>query len=335
MADPGSSLGLRRANVTARLPPGSRLLLLDASDVLRRLGDREAAVLCAPIADRAMLPGVLRAAREADAVLGLSAPFVPGDRDAPARFFAEVCGAAQQVQYQGPIFLQAGPIRLSPADGANAARLADHVFRYLDAGFTLVSLDAARLDPREAAKVCAEVARPAVEANVSIEVAPPRVDGPRGSKGFLTNLSREGIAPRFLKLDPVGLSLGSEPSALVALAQAALMAGTLLSTEDASGLPYRAGRALACAGLRKFDAAADFGRAALAGQPAALREALADRALAAGLPVSDLVALRGGDPADLGAAERVEALAYLQAQGWLEALGSAGTAGQPAGADFG
>ncbi|MHB8876464.1 MAG: hypothetical protein ACYC8T_22445 [Myxococcaceae bacterium] len=326
------ALSLRRGNVEARLPKGSSLLLLDAWDVVRSLGDR--AVLCAPIAVAAALPGVLRAAREADSVLGVCCPYRPNDREAPARFFDAVCAAAEASRFRGPLFLQGGPIRLGPADAGTPERVADLVFRYIEAGFTLVSIDASRLSSREAARVSAVAAQPAAEAEVSFEVALPRAGGskPIGDRAgaLLLALAGAGAAPRFLRVDAKTLlsaAGGGDPSlALASLGEAAAGSGAVTALEAFANVPADAVRAFARAGLRKLDAAGDFGNAALAGRPPLQRETLTAQAEAAGLPVTDLLALRGEDPADEGAAERIEALSYAYAQEWFEALGTAGSA---------
>ena len=74
------------------------------------------ALPCVPVPVRAMLPGLLAAARSEDAVLGLMCPHPLADRGAAERFVQRVRQAAEADGHARPVFLQAGPVRVSKVE---------------------------------------------------------------------------------------------------------------------------------------------------------------------------------------------------------------------------
>ena len=174
-------LPFRPTNAVARLGQGSPLPLLNPRDLLKALRNRECAVLCVPVTARFALGGLFRAARDQDAVLGLSCPYVPGDRNGPYRFFQATREAGDETQHRRPFFLQGGPLRLAPNDAEALQPFTDTVFRFVDAGFSLLSVDASRLSLEANIRACAEITQLAVERELSIEVAAPQVGDGRTS----------------------------------------------------------------------------------------------------------------------------------------------------------
>ena len=298
-------LSLRPANVVARLGARSRLPLLNPRDLARALeAGRKAALLCVPVPSVAILPGLLRAARDCDAVLGLACPCPPAGRDGPTRFFEAVRAAAEEIGHRRPLFLQAGPIRIDCAEAVGL--LAAEVYRYIDAGFTLVSLDASALPPEESLGLCAEVAQAASERELSVELVAPRYAAGRPStgelRGYLEGLVQRRVEGRFIRLTGANFVAealdGSQvPGDLAALAdfqEVAAEHGAWLTIEDLGARPLLS--LWRKAGARKVDAAGPFARI-----------------------------LAGQDPP---VQERVEALAYGELFDLLHGAGAVGSARQ-------
>ncbi|MBI3183820.1 MAG: hypothetical protein HYZ28_16910 [Myxococcales bacterium] len=333
----GKLLALRPTNAVARLGQASALPLLNPGDLTRALGEPPAALLCVPVVARAALGGLFRAARLADAVLGISAPFTPADRDGAARLFGEMIEAAEATGHQRPIFAQAGPIRVSQASAENVGALEEAAFRFVDAGFTLLSVDASRLAPEAAAQACARIAQPALERELPVELALPRVARSGSAlEEWLEALRAERLPPRYLRVEASSLVLGGGPEGEAApdfdrireLALVAAGQGAALTLEDDGAVPFRLAGSLVEAGVRKLDAAEVFARIAAQVLPGKDREKLSSKARAAQLPLSDLLALVWAALSELPApaAERIEAMSFFEAEGWLEALGGAGSA---------
>src|SRR5687767_10334841 len=136
-------LSLRPTSAAARLGQGSALPLLNPRDLVRALDESQTPVACVPVAAPDAVPGLLRAARGQRAALGLGGPGGPGSRDGPSRVFARVQAASEEIRHQRPVFLQAGAIRLVSAVRRALEQRVEDVYRFLDAGFALVSVDAA------------------------------------------------------------------------------------------------------------------------------------------------------------------------------------------------
>lgn len=331
-------LALRPTNAASRLGPSSLLPLLNVRELLRANEGQPGALACVQIAAAPVLPAVLRAARDEDAAIGLSCAFRPSQRDAAERFFQQLRSAAAELDYRRPVFLQAGPMRLTSLEGRAVEAAAGDVFRFIDAGFTLISLDVSALDAEEAVRV-AEIARPAIERELAVEIAPPRVGGQDAASDlerFLERLAGDGLRPDLIRVSsrtvvPEALPGAPEPEPdfefLQELSQVASAHGAALALED-HGTPHRRLSAWAAAGVRKVDVGEPLARRVLQVLPSEVQETLAGRAQAARIGLGELLA-QLGDP--LGAVsdaerERAEALCYGDAADLLAAIGAQGSA---------
>jgi len=143
---------LRPTHVMQALPTGSPLLLLNPRD-LRRADPAPLPRVRVPA--RFLLEPLLRAARDADALLGLS-PLGVGPGPGVGRFAGALMAAAEEVGFGAPLFMATPPLH-APASGEPGDRLRDEIQRYLDAGFTEI--------------VLAAVAGPSVASLESLDVA--------------------------------------------------------------------------------------------------------------------------------------------------------------------
>ncbi|RKH14031.1 hypothetical protein D7V97_03970 [Corallococcus sp. CA053C] len=240
-------LTLRPGNVVARVGPGSRVPLLDPRELLRALESVPAALPCLPVLAKGSLPGLLRAARAEDSVLGLACPHPLADRGAAERFVQAVHAAAVEAEHTRPLFLQAGPVRVGSTDADVLDGLKDGLFRVVDAGFALVSLELSRLTSYEAVEAVTALVAPLTERELSLEVSAPQFasGGLLDACGTLLEGLSSYVAAGVRKVDcggPFGpLALRAWPpeerAQVVAKALAAGMpAGELLSMLE-EGLP--------------------------------------------------------------------------------------------------
>jgi hypothetical protein len=277
------------------------------------------------VVSRAALPGLLRAARTEDAVLGLVCPHPLADRGAPERFIEALRWATAVASHERPVFLEAGPVRVTREDEAS---LRDGLFRVVDAGFTLVSLDVTRLPVEDAIPAVAAIVGAVLERELSLEVSLPEPEGApahEAARALLEGLSAAGVPVRFLR----AAGQGDEPDveALQALVECAGAFGASLSLEEPHASSFRSLPAYVAAGVRKLAAPAPFGRVALNAHPEEERLAIAERSLSAGVPAGELLAmLEERLPALTPAArERVEALSFAEAVELFSRVGASRT----------
>ncbi|AKQ66653.1 hypothetical protein A176_003565 [Myxococcus hansupus] len=170
-------LTLRPGNTVARVGHGSRVPLLNPRELLRALARAPVSLPCLPVQAKGALPGLLRAARSEDAVLGLACPHPLSDRGAPERFVLAAHQVAAESEHARPLFLQAGPIRVARADADTLDALKEGIYRVVDAGFSLVSLDLSRLDSYEAVEAVTALVAPVTERELALELTAPAPSG--------------------------------------------------------------------------------------------------------------------------------------------------------------
>jgi len=328
-------LALRPTSAAQRLGD-STLPLLNPRDLARALDEAAVPLVCVPVPALEAIPGLLRAARDEDAVLGLAAPYQPEHRDAADRFFEALRAAAEECHHRRPVFLQAGPIRLTSAEPRGLQLRAEDVFRFVDAGFSLVSVDCSTLVPEAGVMVASELVQAAVERELSVEIAAPVDESGRAGaaalQACLEGFASKRVAVRFVRVRSTQLlaeggGANLDLPALRELSDVARRFGAWLSVEEV-GTSVRALPGWGPAGARKVDMGAPFARVVLGALEPDLRASLEVRAIATSIPTWELLA-QFGDPlqeAPAGAREKVEALSYAEALELLERAGARGSA---------
>lgn len=324
-------LTLRPTSVVARLGTASRLPVLNPRDLVTALEKLPAALPCLPVPCRPMLPGLLAAARGEDAVLGLVCPHPLADRGAAERFVASVQQVAEADGHSRPLFLQAGPVRVSKVEPESLGQLQEGLFRLVDAGFSLVSLDVSRLEARVAPEVVRRLATAVVERELALEVSLPAVsagDELEGARALLEGLRRQGVGARFLRVSESVLG-EEEPDVqfLQGLVELAAQYGAGVAVGEAGRRSARVLPTYVAAGVKKVECAAPFEKLALAAYPEPVRASLEQKAEKAGVGAGELLGLMGEQLAPLDAqdASRLEALTFAEASEVLAALGASRT----------
>ncbi|NNB90443.1 hypothetical protein [Corallococcus exiguus] len=321
-------LSLRPGNVVARVGPGSRVPLLDPRELLAALESTPMALPCLPVLSKGALPGLLGAARAEDSVLGLSCPHPLADRGAPERFVRAVHAAAQEAEHTRPLFLQAGPLRVASTDADVLDALQDGIFRVVDAGFALVSLDLSRLTSYEAVEAVNALVGPLKERELSLEVSPPQLSSGGlvdACATLLEGLAQWQVPLRFLRVSDAQLGEGElDVELLRQVVETAAGKGVSVSVAEASTGPARGLSSYVAVGVRKVDRGGPFGPLALRAWPPEVREAVVARAQAAGMPAGELLSVleEGLPPLSPAARETLEALSFAEATEALVSLGA-------------
>ncbi len=326
-------LALRPANAVARLGPKARLPLLSPHELLRALEGAPVALPCVPVQVKAAVPGLLAAARAEDAVLGLACTHPLADRGAGERFLETVKAAAAEAEHARPLFLQAGPVRVTRPGPEGLGPQQESIARLVEAGFTLVSLDVSRLDTPTAVEAARELSAPLSERELPLELSLPMPANELArvtdtSRSLLEGLRQAGVAARFLRV-PVS-ALGEEEldvGLLHLVVKLAAEFGVAVTVGEVSERSARALPTFVAAGVRKVDCAGPFERLALKAWPEEARALVEQRARATGMSPGELVGLLEEQlPAlEPAARERLEALSFTEAVEMLSALGASRT----------
>lgn len=324
-------LTLRPTSVVARLGLRSRLPVLNPRELLAALEGLPVALPCLPIPVRPILPGLLAAARGEDAVLGLTCPHPLADRGAAERFMNAVREVAEADGHARPVFLQAGPVRVPRAEPETLEQLEEGVFRLVDAGFTLVSLDVTRLEADAAAEAVRRLSGAVVERELALEVSlPAGAEGSEldGAQALLGDLGRLGLPVLFLRVSAA--LLGEEDQDvrfLRSLVELAGQHGAGVTVGEAGRRSARVLPTYVAAGVKKVECVAPFERLALASYPETVRAGLEQKAEKAGLGAGELLGVLGARLPALEDSEatRLEALAFTEASEVLASLGASRT----------
>ncbi|WNG47827.1 hypothetical protein F0U60_29600 [Archangium minus] len=324
-------LTLRPTSVVARLGTASRLPVLNPRELLKALDKVPAALPCLPVPIRPMLPGLLAAARGEDAVMGLLCPHPLADRGAAERFVTAVQQVAEADGHKRPLFLQAGPVRVPKAEPEALGLLQEGLFRLVDAGFSLVSLDVTRLPADAAVEAVRRLSGPVVERELALEVSLPagsEGDELEGGRALLEGLQRQGVSVRFLRISAAVLSEEDQDvQFLRSLVELAGQYGAGVAVGEAGRRSARVLPTYVAAGVKKVECVAPFERLALASYPDTVRASLEQKAEKAGLGAGELLGVVGEQLASLEAqdASRLEALTFAEASEVLAALGASRT----------
>ncbi|WP_434379803.1 hypothetical protein [Melittangium boletus] len=324
-------LTLRPTSVVARLGPASRLPVLNPRELSRALEGQPTALPCLPVPVPTMLPGLLAAGRGQDAVLGLVCPHPLAERGAAERFVAAVQQVAEADGHARPLFLQAGPVRVPGAAPASLGPLQEGLFRLVEAGFSLVSLDVTRLPAPAAVEAVLRLSETLIERELALEVSlPAGAEGEEldGARLLLEGIARRGATVRFLRVPEAALGEEAQDvQFLRGLVELAGQHGADVAVGEAARRSVRVLPTYVAAGVKKVECSAPFERLALVSYPEAVRAQLEDKARKAGVAAGQVLGLLGAQLAPLSAADegRLEALTFAEASEIIEALGASAT----------
>jgi len=326
-------LTLRPANAVARLGQKSRLPLLSPQELLRALAGAPVALPCVPVRAKAAVPGLLAAARAEDAVLGLACSHPLADRGATERFLAAVKAAAEEAEHSRPLFLQAGPVRVSKPKPEGVKLQQEAIYRLVDDGFSMVSLDVSRLEAAAAVEVVHTLSAPLRERELPLELTLPlprrEFETPADTAfPLLQGLRDAGVPVRFIRV-PVA-AFGEEDldvGLLHLLVEQASGFGVTVTVGEVTDRSVRTLPTLVAAGVRKVDCGGPFDRVALAAWTAEARAVVDQKAQEAGLEPAELLGLIEEQlPAPTPAAlQRLEAMSFAEATDMLALLGASRT----------
>lgn len=338
MNDHERILRLRPANVVGRLGEDSTLPILEPRRLGRALWEKGVPLLCVPVLIPPVMAGLLRAARELDAVIGLYCPALY-ERPVAAEAFITALKREGEGLHRKPFFLQAGPLRLNSSSPAALEQAYAVACKLLDAGFSLLSLDGSRLGVANSVQACGELMQATMGKGVAVELTAPRNAGGRtsseGLRNYLQCLEKAGARPDFVRVgvqlpEEVQRQEGLDTALLGELVAVASHFGVELTVADRGRTAQSEFTQWARVGARKLDAGDTFSRLVLDMLPEGVSQGLLAQAEETQIPVADLLGASESilQNLDSRAQERLEALSFADALALLGALRAAHSATQ-------
>jgi fructose-bisphosphate aldolase, class II len=277
----------------------SRVCLLSGRDVFSFLGGDDSIIMgCNPRIHH-VIPGIMRAAEELDAVVAFELTKTEGGIDGgytgqtPDRFVSSVIGYAEKNRFTKPFIIHADHVTVTGGTEAEIRESEELVAAQLKAGYTSVAVDASFTPLRDNIAITARLAGPVVAEGYGIEVELGDY-GPDGAstvttceeaEEFLSGLEAAGITPQLLAInngsrkgnylegEMVGIDL-ERTGEIFRIASAHGISG--LVQHGITGTPLRIVGKLADYGIRKGNIGTLWQNVGHAGLPLGLVDAMRD-----------------------------------------------------------
>lgn len=202
--------------VKKKMGAQSTACLLNGKDVFSSLQHENLIVMACNTRIRHVIPGIMKAAEELDAVVAFELTRTEGGLDGgytgqtPEVFFNTVIEYAERFRFNKPFIIHADHITVKNTSDAELAEAQELLASQIDAGFTSFALDASFNPLADNISIIGKLAEPVIAEGYSLEVELGEVK-PVGSESnlttvaeteaFLAGLSSHGIKPQLLAID--------------------------------------------------------------------------------------------------------------------------------------
>lgn len=202
--------------IRTKLGAASTVCLLNGRDVFNHLQQENLIVMACNPRIKHVIPGIMKAAEELDAVVAFELTRTEGGLDGgytgmtPAMFVTTLVDYAERCNFTRPFIIHADHITVKDTSPAEQAAATELIAAQLAAGYTSFALDASFNPLEENIRLVTELAQPVIAADYGLEVELGEVR-PVGSEsnlttmaeaeGFLEGLAARGVKPQLLAID--------------------------------------------------------------------------------------------------------------------------------------
>ncbi len=199
-----------------RLGPNSGICLLNGKEVFSALRRENTIVMACNPRIKHVIPGIMKAAEELDAVVAFELTQTEGGLDGgytgqtPQIFFDTIIEYADRSGFTMPFIVHGDHITIRNNSAEELARAGSLLKNQIDAGFTSFALDASFNPVSDNIRIVSALAPPIIEHGFGLEVELGEVK-PVGSESnlttlaetetFLSGLAEHGIRPDLLAID--------------------------------------------------------------------------------------------------------------------------------------
>ncbi len=209
-------LALRPPNATAKLSQGSKTCLLNSKDILKVLKDKKVIVMACNTRIKHVIPGIMRAAEELDAVvafeLAKSECTVGGGYTGfdPESYFNTVVGYAEELKFTRPFFIHGDHVTVKNTSQKAIESARELVEAELAAGYTSFAIDASFNELNDNIAITTQLAKPIVARGIGLEVEVGEIKSAGQEHAlttvdeaatFVSSLRSNGIHPDMLAIN--------------------------------------------------------------------------------------------------------------------------------------
>lgn len=206
-------LDFRPRHVRGKLGANSKVCLLSSRTILDALKDQELMVMACNIRIKHVVPGIMKAAQELDAVVAFEIAKSEGGLEGgytgftPQAFWDMIVAYAQDTGYTKPFFIHGDHITIKNQSKEEIESSRKLIDAELKAGFTSFCVDASFNEIPDNTRITTDLAKPLMKEEVGLEVEVGEIThvGKEGrlstveeSVEFISGLVKNGVKPNLL-----------------------------------------------------------------------------------------------------------------------------------------
>ena len=208
-------LDFRPEHVRGLLGANSKVCLLSSKTIINAIQNESFMVMACNIRIKHVVPGIMRAAQDQDAIVAFEIAKSEGGLDGgytgfvPQTFWETLIGYAEEVGYTKPFFIHGDHITVKDKSEKQISEARDLIAAELKAGYTSFCIDASFNEIPNNLKITTQLAKPLSDYDVGLEVEVGEIThvGREGrlttveeSKEFIGGFIQNGIQPNLLAI---------------------------------------------------------------------------------------------------------------------------------------
>jgi fructose-bisphosphate aldolase class II len=213
-------LDLRPEYIREKLGRKSKVCLLNSHDIFRVLKDQQVIVMACNARIKHVVPGIMRAAEELDAVVGLELAKTEGSVDGgytgqtPEIFFQTAVGYAETIGFSKPFFIHGDHTTVKDASPEAIHSAEEQIEAELEAGYTSIAIDASFNELEDNIRITSQLAALISPHGLGLEVEVGEVKS-AGQEAKLTTVAEatgfiDGLAENDVHPDLLAINNGSK-----------------------------------------------------------------------------------------------------------------------------
>lgn len=209
-------LDLRPDHIKEKLGSQSKVCLLNSHHIFSVLREERVIVMACNARIRHVIPGIMRAAEELDAVVAFELAKSEGGVDGgytgqtPEIFFETIVGYAEKIGFSRPFFIHADHITVKDSSGQAFDSAKELIQAELEAGYTSFAIDASFNELPDNTEITTKLAQPIVEQGLGLEVEvgeikyagmEAQITTVEEATAFVSGLAEGGVHPDLLAVN--------------------------------------------------------------------------------------------------------------------------------------
>ena len=209
-------LDLRPEHIREKLGSRSKTCLLNSHDIFKVLKEKEIIVMACNARIKHVVPGIMRAAEELDAVVGLELAKTEGSVDGgytgqtPEIFFQTVVGYAETTKFSKPFFIHGDHTTVKDTTPEALQSAEEQIKAEIKAGYTSIAIDASFNELEDNIRITSRLAALILPYGLGLEVEVGEVKSAgqeaelttvEEATGFIDGLANSNVHPDLLAIN--------------------------------------------------------------------------------------------------------------------------------------